>query len=52
MAVKSGATAMNTTILFILPIVFVLWALSKTTETVLAIRQREREAGKEPFVYL
>lgn len=43
---------MFTTILFILPIAFILWALSKTTEKVLAIRQSEREAGKEPFVYL
>ncbi|GAB4462908.1 MAG: hypothetical protein Kow0070_22600 [Anaerolineales bacterium] len=43
---------MVTTILFILPIAFILWALSKTTEKVLAIRQSEREAGKEPFVYL
>lgn len=43
---------MNTTILVILPIVIVLWALSKTTEKVLAIRQSEREAGKEPAVYL
>lgn len=40
------------TLLFLLPIVFILWALSKTTEKVLAIRQHEREAGKEPFVYL
>jgi hypothetical protein len=43
---------MVTTILFTLPIAFILWALSKTTEKVLAIRQSEREAGKEPFVYL
>ncbi len=43
---------MYITILFLLPIVFILWALSKTTEKVLAIRHREREAGKEPFVYL
>lgn len=44
--------AMYTTILFILPIAIILWALSKTTEKVLAIRESEREAGKEPAVYL
>jgi hypothetical protein len=43
---------MYTIILFILPIAFILWALSKTTETVLSIRQSEREQGREPFVYL
>ena len=43
---------MYTTILFILSVAFILWALSKTTERVLAIRQSEREEGKEPSVYL
>jgi hypothetical protein len=43
---------MVTTILFILPIALILWALSKTTEKVLAIRQSERDAGKETSVYL
>ena len=43
---------MYTVLLFILPIAFILWALSKTTEKVLDIRQSEREEGNEPFVYL
>ena len=43
---------MYTVILFILPIAFILWALSKTTEKVLDIRQNKREEGSEPFVYL
>lgn len=43
---------MYTALLFILPIAFILWALSRTTERVLAIRQSEREEGKEPSVYL
>ncbi len=43
---------MYTALLFILPIVLILWALSKTTEKVLAIRQSEREEGREPSVYL
>ena len=43
---------MYTALLFILPIAFILWALSRTTEKVLAIRQSEREQGKEPSVYL
>ena len=43
---------MYTVLLFILPIVFILWGLSRTTEKVLAIRQSEREKGKEPSVYL
>jgi len=43
---------MYTALLYILPITFILWALSKTTERVLAIRQSEREQGKEPSVYL
>lgn len=43
---------MHTALLFILPIAFILWALSRTTEKVLAIRQSEREQGKEPSVYL
>ena len=43
---------MYTVLLFILPITFILWALSKTTEKVLAIRQSEREQGREPSVYL
>jgi hypothetical protein len=43
---------MFTAILAILGIAFILWALSKTTENVLAIRQSEREEGKEPYVYL
>ena len=43
---------MFTAILFILPIVLILWGLSRTTEKVLAIRQSEREQGKEPSVYL
>jgi len=43
---------MYTSLLFILPLAFILWALSKTTERVLAIRQSEREEGREPSVYL
>lgn len=43
---------MYTALLFILPIAFILWALSRTTEKVLAIRQSEREEGREPSVYL
>ncbi len=43
---------MYTALLFILPIALILWALSKTTEKVLAIRQSEREEGREPSVYL
>jgi len=43
---------MITALLYILPIAILLWALSKTTEKVLAIRQSQREEGKEPFVYL
>jgi len=43
---------MYTALLFILPTALILWALSKTTERVLAIRQSEREDGKEPSVYL
>lgn len=43
---------MYTALFFILPVAFILWALSKTTEKVLAIRQSEREEGKEPSVYL
>jgi len=43
---------MYTALLIILPIAFILWALSKTTEKVLDIRQGEREEGREPSVYL
>jgi len=43
---------MYTIILFTLPVVFILWALSRTTEKVLAIRQSERDKGKKPSVYL
>lgn len=43
---------MNTIIPVILPIAFLLWALSRTTEKVLDIRQSERDAGKETSVYL
>jgi hypothetical protein len=43
---------MNTALLFILPIAFILWALSKTTERVLDIRQSERDDGKDTSVYL
>jgi hypothetical protein len=43
---------MYTALLFVLPITFILWALSRTTEKVLAIRQSEREEGREPSVYL
>jgi len=43
---------MYTALLFILPLAFILWALSKTTEKVLSIRQGQREEGKEPSVYL
>ena len=43
---------MYTALLFIIPTALILWALSSTTEKVLAIRQSERERGKEPSVYL
>lgn len=43
---------MNTIIPIILLIAFLLWALSKTTEKVLDIRQSERDAGRETSVYL
>jgi hypothetical protein len=43
---------MYTTILIALPILFIFWALSRTTEKVLAIRQSERDKGKKPSVYL
>jgi hypothetical protein len=43
---------MYTILPFILLIAFILWALSKTTEKVLAIRQSQREEGKKPSVYL
>ena len=43
---------MYTALLFILVIAFILWALSKTTEKVLEIRQGQREEGKRPSVYL
>ena len=40
------------TALFILAIGVILYSLSKTTEKVLAIRQKQREDGKKPIVYL
>lgn len=43
---------MITALPFILPIALILWALSRTTEKVLSIRQSERDAGKKPSVYL
>jgi len=43
---------MNTALIITLPLAFILWALSKTTEKVLRIRQSEREQGKKPSVYL
>lgn len=43
---------MFTTLPFILLIALIFWGLSKTTEKVLTIRQSERDAGKEPTVYL
>ena len=38
--------------LFILSIAGILYALSIATEKVLAIRQRQREKGTKPFLYL
>lgn len=43
---------MNTALLIILTLAIVLWALSKTTEKVLTIRQNERDQGKKNSVYL
>jgi hypothetical protein len=43
---------MFTTILFTLLLALVFWALVRTTEKVLAIRQSKREKGEKPIVYL
>lgn len=43
---------MFTTISFILLIALVFWALTRTTEKVLAIRQSRRDKGEKPTVYL
>jgi hypothetical protein len=43
---------MYTALPFILLLAIIFWGLSKTTEKVLAIRQSQREEGKEPSVYL
>lgn len=43
---------MTTIFPIILLVAFLLWALSRTTEKVLDIRQSERDAGKETSVYL
>lgn len=43
---------MFTSLLFILTIGAILYALSRTTEKVLAIRQRQREKGQKPIVFL
>ena len=43
---------MYTTLLFILTIGAILYALSRTTEKVLAIRQSQREKGQKPIVFL
>lgn len=40
------------TALFSLTIGVLLFVLSRTTEKVLAIRQRQREEGKKPVIYL
>ena len=43
---------MITELLFFLGFVLILMGLVKSTETVLAVRQRQREEGKKPIVYL
>ncbi len=43
---------MYTELLIILGIALILLGLTKSTESVLAIRQHQREKGKEPMVYL
>ncbi|HSG41728.1 MAG TPA: hypothetical protein VLA72_01115 [Anaerolineales bacterium] len=37
---------------FILLIALIFWALIRTTEKVLAVRQSRREKGEKPTVYL
>jgi len=43
---------MFTTISFFLLIALIFWALTRTTEKVLAIRQSRRDKGEKPTVYL
>lgn len=43
---------MYSALLFTLVLALILWALSKTTEKVLAIRQTQREEGKKTSMYL
>jgi hypothetical protein len=43
---------MFTTILFTLLLALVFWALVRSTDKVLAIRQSKREKGEKPIVYL
>jgi hypothetical protein len=43
---------MFTIISFILLLAVTFWALTRTTEKVLAIRQSQREKGEKPIVYL
>jgi len=44
--------SMFTTISLILLIALVFWALTRTTEKVLATRQSRRDKGEKPTVYL
>lgn len=39
-------------LLFVIAIAIILYGLVNSTEEVLAIRQRQREEGKKPIVYL
>ncbi len=43
---------MYTVLIFALIVSVILWSLSRTTEKVLAIRQKQREEGKKPIIYL
>jgi hypothetical protein len=43
---------MFTIISITLLLALILWALTRTTEKVLAIRQSQRDKGEKPIVYL
>jgi hypothetical protein len=43
---------MYTVLIFTLIVSVILWSLYRTTEKVLAIRQKQREEGKKPIIYL
>jgi hypothetical protein len=43
---------MITELLFVFGFALILMGLVKSTEAVLAVRQRQREEGKKPIVYL